>query len=55
MRDKGRVADFFDDYSPYLDISFTDLVDGDPDSSIQGECVHLFVCEKCGFQDIHST
>ncbi len=55
MKDQGRVTDFLDEYSPYLDLTYTDLVDGDIDSSLQDECVHLFVCEACGLQDIQTT
>ncbi|TGB05316.1 hypothetical protein [Halobacillus salinus] len=54
MYDKGRVTDFLDEYSPYLDAKYTDLVDGDKDSSNTDECVHMFVCNKCGFQDIQA-
>ncbi|MBH0228688.1 hypothetical protein [Halobacillus yeomjeoni] len=54
MRDQGRVTDYLDDYSPYLDQKWTDLVDGDLDSSLTNECVHLFVCEDCGLNDISS-
>ncbi|MBN8233620.1 hypothetical protein JF544_00095 [Halobacillus kuroshimensis] len=49
------MTDFLDEYSPYLDLTYTDLVDGDIDSSLQDECVHLFVCEACGLQDIQTT
>lgn len=52
MYDKGRAVDFLDEYSPYLDMKYTEMVDGDPDSSITDDCVHVFVCNKCGFQDI---
>lgn len=55
MRDQGRVTDFLDDYSPYLDQKYTNLVDGDLDSSATDECVHLFVCEDCGLNDIQTT
>ncbi|WP_231622408.1 hypothetical protein [Halobacillus karajensis] len=55
MRDQGRVTDFLDDYSPYLDQKYTDLVDGDFDSSLNEECVHLFICEDCGLNDIQAT
>ncbi|UOQ43532.1 hypothetical protein MUN89_16670 [Halobacillus salinarum] len=47
MGDQGRVVDLLDEYSPYLDQNWTDLVDGDPDSSLNGKCLHLFVCQDC--------
>ncbi|WP_281976132.1 hypothetical protein [Halobacillus litoralis] len=54
MIDQGRVTDFFDDYSPYLDQKYTDLVDGELYSSVAEQCVHLFVCEDCGLNDIQT-
>ncbi|WP_156112544.1 hypothetical protein [Halobacillus sp. BBL2006] len=55
MHDQGRITDFLDDYSPYLELKWTDLVDGDLDSSRTGECVHLFICEDCGLNDIQTA
>lgn len=55
MHDQGRVTDFLDDYSPYLDIKWTNLVDGDLFSSINESCAHLFMCESCGFQDVRTS
>jgi len=43
MVDKGRLTDYLDDYSPYLEMNITELVDGGPNNV----CVHLFKCEKC--------
>ncbi|MBA2174587.1 hypothetical protein H0266_06650 [Halobacillus locisalis] len=54
MYDRGRVTDFLDEYSPYLDLDYTDLVDGELNSSVTEECVHYFVCEECGFHDIQA-
>ena len=33
MFDQGRIYDFYDDYSPYMDIDVIKLADGDPVSS----------------------
>lgn len=45
--DVGRIYDYFDDYSAYMDIDLIKLVDGNPTSSKKNECVHLFKCEDC--------
>lgn len=43
MEDKGRVADYYDNYSSYLDMSITELIDG-----VEADkCVHLFACPSC--------
>ncbi len=43
MKDMGRITDYYDDYSAYLEMSITDLVDGAPSN----ECVHLYTCKNC--------
>lgn len=48
MVDIGRIYDFFDAYSAYMDIDIIKLADGDPASSTRSECVHLFKCQECG-------
>ncbi|MFD1707311.1 hypothetical protein ACFSCZ_11275 [Siminovitchia sediminis] len=48
MIDQGKVYDFYDDYSPYMEIEWNQLVDGDPQSTQKPECVHLFICVVCG-------
>jgi len=44
MADKGRITDYYDNYSPYLEMSITELVDGVKNN----QCLHLFTCEYCG-------
>ncbi|HOQ16849.1 MAG TPA: hypothetical protein PLL17_01790 [Defluviitaleaceae bacterium] len=44
MVDKGREADYYDSYSPYLPMSLTSQIDGYPED----KCVHIFYCEHCG-------
>jgi hypothetical protein len=44
MDDAGRIQDFFDDYSPYLDNDITGLADGVSND----QCLHIFVCPRCG-------
>jgi len=43
MEDKGIVQEYFDDYSPYLDMDITRKVDGAP----ADQCLHVFVCNRC--------
>ncbi|WP_407272929.1 hypothetical protein [Radiobacillus sp. PE A8.2] len=49
MADQGKVADYFDDYSPYLDDAIAKLIDGAEESATNHTCSHLFVCNNCGF------
>lgn len=43
MEVQGRLEDYEDGYSPYLNYSITDLNDGDS-SNI---CSHLLICPYC--------
>ncbi|MBM7586399.1 hypothetical protein JOC86_002951 [Bacillus pakistanensis] len=45
--DYGRVYDYYDDYSAYMDIDSIQLADGIPRSSGDEECLHLFGCSNC--------
>lgn len=47
MADQGRISDYLDDYSPYLDYAGTNLVDGIEDSEARHVCVHLMKCSDC--------
>lgn len=47
LNDLGKVADFYDDYSPYMGIDLNKLEDGDPTSTKRPECKHLFACSLC--------
>ncbi|HZG70769.1 MAG TPA: hypothetical protein VEY51_04455 [Chondromyces sp.] len=47
MEDTGRVYDYYDDYSAYMEIDLNKLVDGDPTSSSREDCAHLFHCLDC--------
>ena len=44
MEDRGAVQEYFDDYSPYLDLEITRKVDGVP----RDQCLHVFGCDTCG-------
>ncbi|GAB6086964.1 hypothetical protein [Alkaliphilus crotonatoxidans] len=43
MEDTGPIQDYFDDYSPYLERSLTELADG----VTSDYCLHLFSCKQC--------
>lgn len=49
--DCGRFMDFFDDYSPYLDIDGLKEIDGQPDLH-SGCCPHYFYCPRCGMTEV---
>lgn len=50
MKDAGRYMDFFDDYSPYLDIEGMKKQNGVVNDRIERECAHVFICASCGKQ-----
>lgn len=43
MVDKGRICDYYDNYSSYLDFDITEKIDNVDHS----KCVHLYYCEDC--------
>lgn len=45
--DQGRLTDYLDDYSAYLPIELTKMVDGDSESLKEDHCVHTFYCPDC--------
>ncbi|GAA5416720.1 hypothetical protein Pryu01_01758 [Paraliobacillus ryukyuensis] len=47
MVDMGKIADQFDDYTPYMDDEHIKQVDGDPHSLEQHSCLHLYQCPNC--------
>lgn len=47
MIDQGRIMDYYDDYSPYMDIDLMKIEDGFPDSYTQQKCPHLYNCPHC--------
>lgn len=48
MVDQGKIVDYLDDYSPYLEVMMTKLVDGDSDSATAHQCIHIIQCVDCG-------
>ena len=47
MRESGRLIDFFDDYSAYMEIDLMKMEDGYPDSASGHKCPHLYQCPAC--------
>jgi hypothetical protein len=47
MLDSGRLMDYYDDYSPYMEIDLMKMEDGYPDSHSGGKCPHLYQCPSC--------
>lgn len=47
MDDKGRLMDYFDDYSAYLEIDGMKLFDGIKDDAKNQQCPHVFYCPNC--------
>jgi hypothetical protein len=52
MEDQGKVTDYFENYSPYMDIDMMKLVDGYPYTLANHECVHLFYCPCCRQEEV---
>ncbi|GER69988.1 hypothetical protein BpJC7_12910 [Weizmannia acidilactici] len=51
LADGGKLYDYFDDYSPYMEIDLEKLEDGDPASTKKETCVHLYYCVHCGYEE----
>ncbi|HLT56330.1 MAG TPA: hypothetical protein VK057_09525 [Bacillota bacterium] len=52
MEDQGKITDYFDDYSPYLDIEIMKVTDGNPRSLEEHQCLHYFYCSRCKYEEI---
>ncbi|WP_335872055.1 hypothetical protein [Bacillus sp. 2205SS5-2] len=44
MHNNGRMSDFYDDYSAYMDMETMKVVD---EKNENEECVHVFTCLNC--------
>ncbi|MBU8905422.1 hypothetical protein [Desertibacillus haloalkaliphilus] len=47
LEDKGRLIDYFDDYSAYLEIDDMKKIDGIQNDLKNHECPHLLYCPNC--------
>lgn len=52
MVDEGRYLDYFDDYSPYLEIDGMKLFDGISDDQKNEQCPHVFTCSSCNTESV---
>ncbi|KXG10050.1 hypothetical protein PNH38_09855 [Anoxybacillus rupiensis] len=52
LEDHGKITDYFDDYSPYMEIDTMKKVDGYPMTLKHHECVHLFYCPQCRIEEV---
>ncbi|MBM6617763.1 hypothetical protein [Bacillus suaedaesalsae] len=53
VEDKGRVIDYFDDYSPYMEIEDMKKIDGYSQTHQDQQCAHLLVCPLCHQEQIY--
>jgi hypothetical protein len=52
MEDKGRIIDYFDDYSPYMEIEDMKKIDGYEQTQQGHECGHLLYCPVCNMEQV---
>ncbi|GEN47082.1 hypothetical protein [Alkalibacillus haloalkaliphilus] len=50
--DQGKMTDYFDDYSAYMDIASMKLLDGDRESKANHQCLHYFYCKECNAEEV---
>jgi hypothetical protein len=50
--DGGRLMDYFDDYSAYLDIDGMKQYDGIKSNGEKNQCPHVFYCALCGKDEV---
>ncbi|MBM7702708.1 hypothetical protein [Metabacillus iocasae] len=50
--DMGRVMDYFDDYSAYMEIEQMKLIDGITTTASDHQCAHLFYCILCHHEEV---
>ncbi|MCA1030848.1 hypothetical protein LCL95_07440 [Bacillus timonensis] len=52
LEDAGKVTDYLDDYSAYMEIDGLKLVDGYEHSVVEQQCAHVFYCHACQAQEV---
>jgi hypothetical protein len=52
LEEKGKVMDYFDDYSPYMEIDMMKQFDGYPTTLHEHMCAHLFYCPSCQNEEV---
>lgn len=53
MRDFGRVMDYYDNYSAYMEINELKLEDGYPTTFSEQKCPHLLKCPDCRREQVY--
>jgi transcription elongation factor Elf1 len=52
MMDHGKITDYLDEYSAYMEIETMKLFDGATDSLEAHHCIHLFSCSNCLHEEV---
>lgn len=52
MLESGRLQDYYDDYSPYMDIDLMKMEDGFTDTYSGHKCPHLYRCPACANEEV---
>jgi hypothetical protein len=52
MIESGRLMDYYDDYSPYMEIELLKREDGYPNTTSGQQCPHVFRCPQCHHDDL---
>lgn len=52
LEDQGKISDYYDDYSPYMEIEWARLEDGIAGNYENELCMHLFKCPECGSEQV---
>ncbi|MFF2446287.1 hypothetical protein ACFVSW_04215 [Neobacillus sp. NPDC058068] len=52
MLENGRIMDFYDNYSPYMEIDLMKMEDGYSDTNSGQNCPHLYRCPSCHHDEI---
>lgn len=47
MIESGRIMDYYDDYSAYMDIDLMKMEDGYPETYANHQCPHYYRCPNC--------
>ncbi|BBU40584.1 MAG: hypothetical protein C6W58_16230 [Bacillaceae bacterium] len=47
LLDAGKITDYLDDYSAYMEMDLMKLLDGKRDSLKNHQCIHLLYCSQC--------
>ncbi|WP_434223152.1 hypothetical protein [Priestia flexa] len=52
LSDMGKISDYFDDYSAYMEIDELKLENGISNDYVQHICTHFFYCQRCQHEEI---